>query len=176
MKGSYAPLYKLPPDHGWKAALLQQVRQLLQPQALLPAARQSEGCQGLLAVRIKGFEHATAQRLAAIPPIYFSVWSWAWISVFGGCRSLSRLLHPQALYRSKRSSAADVHWVPAWSSFAPLDDAAEGTTRTARRDWKADFQEETQRWITQALKEEERCFVKADAERNWVGSRISGMF
>lgn len=168
MKGSYAPLHKLPPDHRWKAALLQQVRQFLQRQALRPAARQSEGCQDLLRVRLERFKHAAAQRLAPFPPLCFSAWPWPRISVFGGCWSLSRLLHPQALYRSKRSSAADVHWVPAWSSFAPLDDAAKGTTRTARRDWKADFQEETQRWITQALKEEERCFLEGPM-RNGIG-------
>lgn len=173
MKGLYAPLYKLPPDHRWKPALLQQVRQLLQRQALLPAARQSEGCQDLFAVRIKGFEHASAQRLASFPSLCFSAWSWAWVSVFGCCRDLSRFLHPQALYRSQRSFAAHVHWFPAWSSFARLDDAAKGTTGTARRDWKVDFQEETQRCITQELKEEEHCFLQGQSERDWVGSRIS---
>lgn len=165
MKGSYAPLHKLPPGHGWKAALLQQVRQFLQRSALLPAARQSAGGQDLFAVRIKGFEHATAQRLAFFPALCFSVGSWPWISVLGCCRDLSRFLHPQTLYRSQRSFAADVHWVPARSSFALLDDAAKGTTGIVRRDWKVNFQEETQRWITQALKEEERCFRKGNADQ-----------
>jgi hypothetical protein len=176
MKGSYAPLYKLPPDHGWKAALLQQVRQLLQPQALLPAARQSEGCQDLFAVRIKGFEHATAQSVAAIPSVCFPVWSRAWISFLGGSWDLSRFLHPQALYRPKRSFAAHVHGFSTRSSFTRLDDAAQGTARIVRWRWKTDFQKEAQRRITQALKKEERCFVKANAEPDWVGSRISGMF
>jgi hypothetical protein len=160
MKGSYAPLYKLPPDHRWKAALLQQVRQFLQRQALLPAARQSAGCQSLLRVWIEGFEHATAQRLTPFPALCFSVWSWAWVSVFGCCRDLSRFLHPQALYRSQRSFAADVHGFSTRSSFTRLDDAAKGITRTVRRDWKTDFQEETQRWTAQALKGRGTLFRK----------------
>lgn len=142
MKGSYAPLYKLPPDHDGKASFLQQVRQLLQHQVVLPAARQSTGCKNLLAVRIKGFEHAAAQRIIIFPPFCFSAWPWTWISVFGCCRNLSRFLHPQTLYRSKRSSAFDVHWIPARSSFAPLDDAAQGTARTVRWDCKADLRKE----------------------------------
>jgi hypothetical protein len=145
MKGSYAPLYKLPPDHGWEAALLQQVRQFLQRQALLPAARQSESGQDLFAVRIKGFKHAAAQSLAVIAPVCFPAWPWAWISVSGCCRDLSRFLHPQALYRSQRSFAADVPWVSARPSFARLDDAAKGTTGIVRRDWETDFQEEAER-------------------------------
>lgn len=160
MKGSYAPLYKLPPDHRWKAALLQQVRQLLQRQALLPAARQSEGRQNLFAVWIKGFKHAAAQRFAVIPSVCFPAWSWAWISVFGCCRSLSRFLHPQTAYRSQRSFAADVHWFLPRSPFTHLDDAPKGTAEIVRRDWETDFQEEAQRWFTQALKEEERLFWK----------------
>jgi hypothetical protein len=168
MKGSYAPLYKLPPDHGWEAALLQQVRQFLQRQALLPAARQSAGCQSLLRVWIEGFEHATAQRLTPFPALCFSVWSWAWVSVFGCCRDLSRFLHPQALYRSQRSFAADVPWVSARPSFARLDDAAKGTTRTVRWDWEVGFQKETQRWITQALKWRGTLFFRGPM-RNEIG-------
>ena len=159
MKGSYAPVHKLPPDYRRKATLLQQVRQLLQRQAVLPAARQSEGCKNLLAVRIKGFKHSAAQRIASVPALYFSAWAGTGISVFGCRRSLSRFLHPQTLHRSKRPSAPDVHWVLARSSLACLDDAAQRTAGTARRDWKTDFQKEAQRWIAQALKEEERCFL-----------------
>jgi hypothetical protein len=173
MKGSYASLHELPPDHDRKAALLQQVRQFLQRQALLPAARQSAGRQNLLAVRFKRFEHAATQRIASFPSLCFSAWPWTWISVFGCCRNLSRFLHPQALYRSKRSSASDVHWISARSSFAPLDDAAKGTAGTAKRDWKADLQKEAQGRFAQALKEEERC---ASVEQDWVGSRISPVF
>jgi hypothetical protein len=160
MKGSYAPLYKLPPDYGWEAALLQQVRQLFQRQALFPAARQSPRSQDLFAVRIKGFEHTPAQGPTAIPPLCFPAWPWAWSSVFSCCRDLSRFLYPQALYRSKRSFAADVHWFLPRSSFVRLDDAAKGTTGIVKQDWKTDFQEKEQRWFTQALKEEERLFWK----------------
>ena len=177
MKGSYAPLYKLPPDHRWKAAFLQQVRQFLQRQALLPAARQFAGCQSLFRVWIEGFEHATAQRLTAFSALCFSVWSWAWVSVFGCCRNLSRFLHPQALYRSQRSFAAHVHGFSTRASLARLDDAAKGTTRTVRRDWKTNFQEETQRWTTQALKGRGTLFLEGPMwNGDWVGSRISGMF
>jgi hypothetical protein len=153
MKGLYAPLYKLPPDHRRKAAVLQQVRQLLQRQALLPSARQSAGCQDLLGVRVKGFEHAAAQRNSSFPSLCFPAWSWAWISVPGGCGSLSRFLHPQALYRSKRSAAPDVYWVPVWSSLAWLDDAAKGAAGIVEWVWKIALQEEAQGWRAQALKE-----------------------
>jgi RNA polymerase subunit RPABC4/transcription elongation factor Spt4 len=94
----------------------------------------------------------------------------------GGSWDLSRFLHPQALYRPKRSFAAHVHGFSTRSSFTRLDDAAQGTARIVRWRWKTDFQKEAQRRITQALKKEERCFVKANAEPDWVGSRISGMF
>src|SRR5262249_59199949 len=151
MKGLYAPLHQLPSDHGRKAALLQQVRQLLQRQALLPAARQSAGGQDLLRVRIKGIEHAAAQRLPSFPSLCFPAWPRAWIPVFGRCRDLCRFLHPQALYQPERPSTAHVHWVPAGSPVACLDDAAKRTAGTAEWDWKIDLQE-AEGWITQALK------------------------
>jgi hypothetical protein len=173
MKGSYAPLYKLPPDHHGKATLLQQVRQLLQHQALSSAACQSAGGQDLLGVRIKGFEHAPAQGLAFVPPLCFPAWPGAWVSVFGCCRDLSRFLHPQALYRSKRSAAADVYWVPPRSSFTPLDDTAKRTAGVVDWSWETALRKEAQGWRAQALKEEERG---ANAERDWVGSRISRAF
>src|SRR5262249_40038335 len=116
MKGSYAPLYKLPPDHHGKATLLQQVRQLLQRQALSSAACQSAGSQDLLGVRLKRLEYTAAQGIASFPALCFPAWPWAWISVSGCCRNLSRVLHPQTLYRSKRSSATDGYWVTPRSS------------------------------------------------------------
>jgi hypothetical protein len=176
MKGSYASLHELQPDHDRKAALLQQVRQFLQRQALLPSARQSEGCQDLLAVRFKGFEYAAAKSLTSSPPLCFSAWPWTRISVFGRRGNLSRFLYPQALDRSKRTIATDVYWFSARSLVAPLDDAAKGTARAARRDWKADLQEEEQGSFAQALKDEERCSLKDQCGGDWVGSRISRMF
>src|SRR6185312_6331901 len=103
-----------------------------------------------------GSKDSSAERLSSFPPLCFAAWPWTGISVPGCCRTLSRVLHPQTRYRSKRSSASDVHWIPAWCCLASLDDAAEGTPRTIRRNCKTDLQEKGQGRITQALKEEER--------------------
>jgi hypothetical protein len=164
MKGSYAPLHELPPDHHRKAALLQQVRQFLQHPALFPAARQSAGGKNLLTVRITRFEHTAAQRLAIFSALRFSAWPWPWISVFGDCGSLSRFLRPQTLYRSKRSSAFDVHWIPARSSFAALDDVAQRTAWTDRWNLETDVWKKKQRQDAQALKEEERRLERSDMD------------
>jgi hypothetical protein len=168
MKGSYAPLHKLPPDHGRNPALLQQVRQILQRQALFSPARQSAGCRDLLRVRIKGLEHSSAQRITSFPPLCFPAGSWPWFSVSLCCRNLSRFLYPQTVYRSEWSFASDVHCVSARSSFAWLDDAAQAPTRGAGGHRQSHLQKEAQRRVTQALKEEGTLFFEAP-NAEWVG-------
>jgi len=147
MKGPYASLYKLQPDHHRKASFLQQMRQFLQHQAVLPVACKSAGRPDLRRVWLKGFEHTAAQSITLCPLLYFPAWPRSCISIFRCCRNLSRFLHPQTLYQSQWSSAADVPWVPARSSTACLDDAAKGTAEIAGWDWKAGLQAEKQGWV-----------------------------